>query len=86
MHEEPEAVEDEVYVICVVALDREVLPKRVYNNCYMSVKGSREEAVKLQDRISRVGFKINGNRIFPDDIESINLKKKDDVDGEKEDA
>ena len=86
MSEELEAVEDEVYIICVVALVREVLPKRVYDNCYVSIKGSRQDAVDLQNQISRVGFTIKGNRIFPDDIESINLKKKDDVNGEKEDV
>ena len=88
MSEEPEAVEEEaveeeVYVICVVALCRELLPKRVYDNCYVSVKGSRQDAVDLQNKISRNGFFIKGNRIFPDDIESINLKKKDDVNGEQ---
>ena len=82
MSEEPEAVEEEVYVICVVALCRELLPKRVYANFYVGVKGSRQDAVELQNTISRKGFKTGDHRIFPDDIESINLKKKDDVNGE----
>ena len=75
-------VEGVVYVICVVALDRKLLPKRVYKNFYMGIKGDREDAVLVQDRIRCVGFKAEGERIFPDDIESINLKKKDDVNGE----
>lgn len=82
MSEAPEVVED-VYVICVVALDRKVLPKRVYKNFYVGMNCSREQAVVMQDRIRCVGFKAEGERIFPDDIESINLKKKDDVNGEQ---
>ncbi len=78
-----EAVED-VYVICIVALDRKVLPKRVYKNYYLGVRGSRKQAVLVQNTISRVGFRAEGERVFPDDIESINLKRKDDVDAEEE--
>lgn len=77
-------MEEAVYVICVVALDRKVLPKRVYKNFYVGIQGEREQAVAMQDKIRCVGFKAEGERIFPDDIESINLKRKDDVDAEEE--
>jgi len=84
MSEALEPIEEDVYVICVVALVREALPKRVYDNFYLGVQGSREDAVVMQNTISKVGFKTGDHRVFPDDIESINLKKKDDVNGEKE--
>ena len=68
------------YVICVVALDRSTLPKRTFKNYYMGVAGSREQASMMQDQIAKTGFKSEGVRVFPDDIESINLKTQDQVD------
>lgn len=72
--------QEETYVICVVALDRSKLPKRTYKNYYMGVKGTRKQAVMMQDEISKIGFKAEGVRVFADDIESVNLKTKDQVD------
>lgn len=67
-----------IYVIFVVALDKEFLPKRVYKNFYLTVKGNMEEAEEYQKLISRVGFISEGERTFADDIESINLRLKED--------
>lgn len=72
-----QATEQTTFVICVVALDRMKLPKKTYKPFYMAVKGSREQAVLMQNQIAKVGFKAGDERIFPDDIESINLKVKE---------
>lgn len=53
-----------------------MLPKRIYKPFYMAVKGNRDQATSMQNKIAKVGFKTDSVRVFPDDIESINLKEK----------
>ena len=73
----PTGDDQTTYVICVVALDRTASTKKTYKNFYMGVKGSREQAAEMQNQIARHGFMNDGERIFPDSIESINLKEKE---------
>ena len=67
--------EQTTYVICVVALDKTASTKKTYKNFYMGVKGNRDQAVLMQNQIARSGFMADSERVFPDSIESINLKE-----------
>jgi hypothetical protein len=64
---------DEKWVICVVVLEEK--NPRKYENYYVAVAGKKEEAELLQNRIAKTGFKADERRFFPDEIETLSLKK-----------
>ena len=69
----------EKWVVCVVVLVSE--KPREYSNYYLGVS-DREAAAKMQDQIAKRGFKADGKRFFPDQIETLTLKRgetKDEV-------
>jgi len=67
----------EKWVICVVTLVSE--KPREYGNYYLGVNG-REAAAKMQDQIAKKGFKADGKRFFPDQIETLTLKRGEPTD------
>lgn len=73
MEQDKPTVEDTTtYVICVVALVS-TTPKRIYQNFYYGVRG-KTPAEDLMRLIRRKGFITEGERFFPDQIESLTLK------------
>ncbi len=69
------------YVLCVVAV--KLTPKKEHKNFYLGIKGRDRADLELK-RIASKGFVADGERYFPDQIESLTLKVKED--GEQADA
>lgn len=69
--------ESSVWVVCVVAKIQSSPNK--YKSFYLGVEGDKPEAAAMQNVIAKRGFKHEGNRIFPDAIESITLKQREQV-------
>jgi len=69
----PEPTQTNQWVICVVAL--ETRSPRKYANYFMAVEGDRAAAEKMQAVVAKKGFKVEGRRYFPDEIESLNIKQ-----------
>ena len=60
------------WTLCVVVLANK--KPREYKNFYLGISGSEEEAQAMQSHIAKKGFKAEGERFFPDQIETLNLK------------
>jgi predicted GNAT family N-acyltransferase len=65
-------------VLCVVVLKNKM--PREYENYYLAVKGDLESAEHMQKMIAKRGFKAEGRRYFPDEIESLNIKDQGSTD------
>lgn len=57
------------WTLCVVCLEG-----KKYNNYYVTIDGTEEQANAMKSYIIRKGFKAGDNRYFPDNIESITVK------------
>jgi len=65
--------EEQDYILCIVAVEG-----KEHKTFYLGIRG-RDLARKMQDRIAHVGFlSEDKTRYFPDQIESLTLKVKDD--------
>jgi len=76
--EETSELEVKPLVLCVVVLKSK--SPREYGNYYLAVDGDREAAELMQKAIAKRGFKAEGRRYFPDEIESLNIKLSGDTD------
>lgn len=61
------------WVICVVALVKN--KPREYKPFYLGVRGTQAQAHAMQDTVAKNGFTEKQVRYFPDQIESLTLKK-----------
>ena len=61
------------FLVCVVVLV-EKRPRK-FANYYLGVDGDKVAAQVMRDRIAKVGFKADGRRFFPDEIETLNIKQ-----------
>lgn len=61
------------YLVCVVVLVEK--QPRKYANYYLGVDGDEVAAKVMRDQIAKVGFKADGRRFFPDEIETLNIKQ-----------
>jgi hypothetical protein len=57
------------WTLCVVCLEG-----KEYKTYYVTVDGTEEQANAMKAYVIRKGFKAEGNRYFPDNIESVTLK------------
>lgn len=64
-----------MFVVCVVAAVSSA-PNKVFKNFYLAAS-DREVAEVMTRAISSKGFKAEGERIFPDQIESIVIKERE---------
>lgn len=71
---EPNIIED--HILCIVALENK--SPREYKNYYLAIRGTKEEAQLMQTAIAKNGFKSDERRFFPDEIESLTIKLRND--------
>ena len=66
-----------MHVVCVVVLS-DVSPKRTYKNYYLGAE-EKNTANAMAEVIAKKGFKSGDERFFPDQIESIVVKEREEV-------
>ena len=57
------------WTLCVVCKEG-----KEYKTFYLTVNGTQEQAGEMKSYLVRKGFTVEGNRYFPDNIESITIK------------
>ncbi len=65
--------EANTWILCVVVLEQK--KPRKYKNFFLAISGTEQEATLMQRQVAKKGFKAEGRRFFPDEIETLNLKE-----------